>query len=280
MVTLRVNGIEVARYELDPRLPADVSPRPYLHPVRTLGGIEVTEFMPADHKHHFGVNVAIPDAGGHNFWGGRTFVRGQGPTWLENHGRQRHLSWVDGGATGILSWAAGSGVEILRERRTVTAVSLDGCWALDFRFALTNMTGEALAIRSPATKGRPGAGYGGFFWRAPTGPVRPFGADPDAVGEAAVHGRRAPWVAMAGTGWTLVFVAGDPRTAEDPWFVRAAEYPGVGSSLAWDTPLTVPPGGTVRRRIITVVVDGTIEFAQARQLADRTGGIADRSWAE
>jgi hypothetical protein len=267
MVTLRVNGIEVAHYEVDPALPADVSPRPYLHPVRTLGGIEVTEFMPADHKHHFGVNVAIPDAGGHNFWGGRTFVRGQGPTWLENHGRQRHLSWVDGDET--LSWVAGSGTEILRERRTLAAVPVGGYWALSFRFALRNVTREPLVIGSPATNGRPGAGYGGFFWRAPAGPVQPFGSEPDVIGEAAVHGRRAPWVAMAGKEWTLVFVAGDARTAEDPWFVRAAEYPGVGSSLAWDTPLTVAPGGTVRRRVITVVADGALEFAQVAELVGR-----------
>lgn len=256
----------VGRYVVEPDLPADVCPRPYLHPVRTLGGVEVTAFMPADHRHHLGANVAIPDVGGHNFWGGRTFVRDQGPTWLPNHGRQQHVAWLDDG-TEALSWIGAGGSEVLRETRRVMVSGVDGGWALDLRFALTNVTAADLAIGSPATNGRPGAGYGGFFWRMPgrPGEVRPFG--PAGDGEHAVHGRRAPWVAMAARGWTLVFVAGDPRTAEDPWFVRAAEYPGVGSSLAWETPLTVGPGGVVARRIVTVVVDGSAPPARAAALA-------------
>jgi Methane oxygenase PmoA len=258
----------VARYDVEPDLPADVSPRPYLHPVRTLGGREVTAFMPPDHRHHFGVNVAIPDAGGHNFWGGRTFVRDQGPTWLPNHGRQRHVEWADDG-TQVISWLGADGAEVFREERVLRAAGVDGGWALDFRFALTNVTGATIEIGSPATHGRPGAGYGGFFWRLSGGPgeVRPFG--PAGDGEHGVHGRRAPWVAMAGPGWTLVFVSDDG----DPWFVRAAEYPGVGSSLAWDTPLAVPPGGVVARRVVTAIVDGPVSPDRAAALASGCVGI-------
>lgn len=67
--------------------------RPYLHPVTTLAGTPVTEERPADHLHHLGASVAVPDVAGHNFWGGRTYVRDQGPTELDNHGTQRHLGW-------------------------------------------------------------------------------------------------------------------------------------------------------------------------------------------
>lgn len=259
-VELRAGGTPVASYVTAGELPADVSPRPYLHPVRTLNGIVITELMPEDHRHHLGVSLAVPDLAGQNFWGGRTFVRGAGPTRLDNHGAQRHLDWLDstpGQLVERLAWLAKDGRMLIDERRTLAArtVRSADCWALTFAFRLENVSGEPVEIRSPATNGRPGAGYGGFFWRAPMGPVRVFTAAA-ANGEEEVHGRPARWLAMAGEHWTLVFVAGDERTARDPWFVRAREYPGVGSSLAWDAPLVVPAGTAVQRTIITLVADG------------------------
>ena len=70
-----------------------------------------------------------------------------------------------------------------------------------------------------------------------------------ADGEERVHGSRAPWLALAGEDWTLVFVAGD-----DPWFVRVAQYPGVGTALAWDTPLDLR--GRAGPGVSVVVADG------------------------
>ncbi|MFI0900686.1 PmoA family protein [Streptomyces sp. NPDC020983] len=266
-VPLRCGSTTVGAYVTAPRLAARLSPRPYLHPLTTLGGAPVTELMPADHLHHLGVGVAVPDVAGHNFWGGRTFVRGQGPTALDNHGEQRHLRWTagrPGGFTEELSWTAG-GRELLHEERTVTARPLTAqAWELDFAFTLTNTTGAPLRIGSPATNGRPGAGYGGFFWRAPhTGaPPRAFTADAD--GEDAVHGSTAAWLALAAEHWTLVL------RGTDPWFVRTREYPGVGSALAWRSPLTVPAGGSVSRRVVTAVADGRLGRDEAAALAART----------
>ncbi|MFE9741205.1 PmoA family protein [Streptomyces sp. NPDC006477] len=259
---LRCAGRAVARYTTRPELAPDHSPRPYLHPVTTLGGRPVTETVPEDHRHHLGVGVAVPDVAGHNFWGGRTFVRGRGPVALDNHGVQRHDGFKLRDPDGFveeLSWTAG-GERLLREHRTVAAVALtDSAWALDLTFSLTNVSGRDLSIGSPATNGRPGAAYGGFFWRAPKEPAAPvvFGADAD--GEEAVHGVRSDWVALAGEGWTLVFAGVTARTREDPWFVRAAEYPGVGSSLAHGERLAVADGETCVRRVVTVVADGRLD---------------------
>lgn len=90
-----------------------------------------------------------------------------------------------------------------------------------------------------------------------------------AEGEEAVHGRAADWLALSGEGWTLVFAGATAGTRRDPWFVRTAEYPGVGSSLAWARRLPVPAGGTVTRRIVTAVADGRLGPAQAGALARR-----------
>ncbi|MET7629896.1 MULTISPECIES: DUF6807 domain-containing protein [unclassified Streptomyces] len=251
-------GRPVGRYTY---LPATEG-RPYFHPVTTLAGVPVTEERPADHLHHLGTSIAVPDVAGHNFWGGRTFVRGQGPTSLDNHGIQRHLGWKLRDSDGFveeLSWVADD-TELLREHRTVAVAELSGtAWALDFSFSLTNRGSDDLSIGSPATNGRPGAGYGGFFWRAPKEPAAPAVFSGVGDGEEAVHGRVADWVAMTGDGWTLVFAGATDETRRDPWFVRTAQYPGVGSSLAAAERLPVPAGATVVRRVITVIADGRLD---------------------
>lgn len=175
-LVLSAAGRPVGRHVHRPELPDRLSPRPYLHPVTTLVSTPVTELSPADHAHHLGVGVAVPDVEGHNFWGGRTYVRDQGPTELDNHGAQRHATFREAGPGGFvedLRWTA-AGSDLLAERRTVAVVELtDAAWALDFTFALTNITARTLSLGSPATNGRPGAGYGGFFWRARKEPDAP-----------------------------------------------------------------------------------------------------------
>jgi hypothetical protein len=266
-------------------LPRHVSPRPFLHPVRTLAGTGVTELMPRDHPHHLGASIAVPDLAGHNFWGGRTFVRAKGPTPLDNHGTQQHDGWVSRAPEAIVAavvWTGSDGATLLRERRRMATVPLSpDCWALDVTFELANVTAGPLSFASPATNGRPGAGYGGFFWRAPHGaaPAAAFG--PGRRGARHLHGRRSDWLALTGAAsptarWTLVFVPADEPTRADPWFVRTGDYPGVGSCLAWERPLVVRAGDTLRRRIITVVADGALDAGRTARLAAVASAYAAR----
>ncbi|MBE1491717.1 DUF6807 domain-containing protein [Plantactinospora soyae] len=269
----------VAHYGTGTGLAVALAPRPYLHPVRTIGGTPVTELMPASHRHHLGAGLAVPDVGGANFWGGRTFVPGHGPMWLDNHGTQRHREWLrrePATLSHALHWAAIGGEVLLAERRTLACRPVsDDAWALDVDFTLTNLTGRPLAIRSPATQGRVGAGYGGFFWRAPTGahPARAIG--PGGADLADLHGATADWLALTGsTGdrdWTLIFAGATERTRRDRWFVRIRDYIGVGSSLAWDRPLVLAPAEVTTRRIVTVIADGILRPAQIRDLATGLG---------
>jgi hypothetical protein len=269
--TLSVGGQAVAQYVWRPRLPVEVSPRPYLHPVRTLSGTHVTELMPRDHLHHLGVSVAVPDVNGANFWGGRTFVASRGPVPLPNHGTQTHRGWIaqdTGALRHELHWTGPDGTDLLHEQRHIAARPIDDhAWVLELTFELTNIAPVPLAFASPATNGRPGAGYGGFFWRAPRGRQRIHVIGPDRTGESHLHGRATPWLALTGAGddgpWTLLFIA-EP----DRWFVRSKDYVGVGSSLAWQHPLVVGRGERVRRRITTVVADGRLRFRQLAALAD------------
>ena len=78
LARLAVGGTEVASYHDGTGTIATSTPRPVLHPIRTLGGVVVSAQHPADHDWHCGVGMAIPDVNGTNFWGGGTYVHGEG----------------------------------------------------------------------------------------------------------------------------------------------------------------------------------------------------------
>jgi hypothetical protein len=275
-VRLQVDGREVASYVWRSELPASTAPRPFLHPVRTLAGTVVTDARPHSHTHQLGISIAAPDIGGRNFWGGRTFVAGHGPAWLDDHGAQRHLKWLrrtDSELAHTLHWVDRDGAALLSERRAIGCVPLTpDAWTLSVQTRLTNATDRPLPIRSPAALGRVGAGYGGFFWRGPAvnGQVRV--QSPAGTGVRAVHGATAPWLAVSGTSidaqWTMLFVPADATTAQDKWFVRARDYLGVGSSLTWDRPLVLEPGEQIERHILAVVADGNLTEDAAAALAE------------
>jgi hypothetical protein len=261
LAELRLDGVPVADYrdgtELDPVL----SPRPYLHPVRTLAGTVVTDARPADHRWHLGVSVAVPDVDGWNFWGGPTYVRDEGYLWRDDHGRIVHTGFVDlepDGFTEQLRWITPRGEVVLVERREVRARLLARGWELRIVTTLANAVDRPVRLGSPAANGRAGAGYGGLFWRLPPAQeprVRSAAAD----GEHAVHGAVAPWLAWRDRRFTLAVAAVDEDTGADPWFVRVREYPGVGSQLAARDPLVLPAAATTTRGLRALLADGGLD---------------------
>ncbi|MFA9431809.1 PmoA family protein [Egicoccus sp. AB-alg2] len=240
------------------------SPRPYLHPVTTPAGVVVTDTHPEDHRWHLGASVTLQDVGGVNFWGGRTYLRDRGYTWRDDHGHVAvdALTADERRLEAEFRWVGPDGRGRLREQRHLEVrESHEGAWRLGVTFALHNTTDADLPLGSPATNGRVGAGYGGFFWRLPTGPEPVRVRTPAAEGEQAVHGSVADWVAAhgsdtAGRRWTVAVVAMDEVTRADPWFVRVAGYPGVCSALAFVDPVVLTPGAVVQREFEVLVADG------------------------
>jgi hypothetical protein len=284
-VSLRIGGATVAEYQVVPDVDPTNGPRPYLHPVRTLGGALVTDALPEDHLWHLGVSLAVQDVNANNLWGGRTYVRDIGYTWLPDHGRIEHLSWVERADDRLahrLRWVGNDGGTLLTEERLIEARPVPGrddAWVLDFRYTLTAPAERDITLGSPATNGRPGgAGYGGFFWRIAA--HRPD-ADPPLVftagaeGEEAANGSTEPWLAMAGTDpagtpYTLVFTGlakGDGHADGDHWFVRSTMYPGVCAAFAFDRPRAIAAGSSRTGEHAVVVADGTLTRAEAADLA-------------
>lgn len=274
---LEVDGQTVATYVAQPVVDPLRGPRPYLHPVRTLGGTVVTDAAPEDHPHHLGVSVAMQDVNGVNLWGGRTYVRDRGYQWRDDHARIEHAGYGDVTPARIearLRWCAPNGETLLEEARTMAAEPVgDGAWALRISYALTNPNREPVRLGSPGTNGRPGnAGYGGLFWRAAPGRPRIFTAESDD--EAKVNGSTAPWVALQGAQYTLVLAG---LGEGDTWFVRAAEYPGVCAALAFDRVRVIEPGGCLRRDHAVVIADGALSASVAAALIGAAGDAGTTS---
>ena len=260
------------------RLNAGLSPRPYLHPVATLGGTVVTDHLPADHPWHLGAGFALQDVNGTNFWGGRTYTRDAGAyVSRQDHGRIELLpagsDAPDGLDTRELRWLGTDGQPLLTEQRTAGHEVLgESVWRLDLGTELTAVVDVSLG--SPGSNGAAGSGYGGFFWRLPAcSGARIFTSD--AEGEPAVHGSVAPWLAWtasfgevpgirSGQPATLVFRA--PAESADPWFVRCSGYPGVGSALAWDKPVALAAGESLQRSLSVWVCDSELTPAAVASL--------------
>ncbi|KQQ87731.1 DUF6807 family protein [Arthrobacter sp. Leaf137] len=283
--TLTVDGHPVADYQDGSHIRAVSSPRPYLHPVRTLAGTVVTDHQPLDHVWHLGAGVALQDVDGVNFWGGRTYTREAGQyVWRPDHGSIA-VTGTDAGQEGRLeerlSWNGPDGGPVLVEERrwSWTGVSASA-WRLTLDFALSPAGEQPVSLGSPGSNGRFEGGYGGFFWRLPEcGGANVW--SPAGTGEAGVHGMVSRWLAWTGTfgagtdragDATLVFIA--PESSTDPWFVRVDGYPGVGQSLAWDSPVIAEPGSPVRRSISVLVADGILGTTDIEALITQQGDLS------
>lgn len=260
-------------YVLEPRLPESDSPKPYLHPLATLAGNVVTAVRPHDHTWHNGLQFAVANLSGENFWGGRTYVRGKGYVPLDNNGTVSHVRWDRVADTGDratlcheLAWVTAGGEKWMSERRTIVAGPADparGCWTLSWTSRLRNTSGRELRWGSPVTEGRPTAGYGGLFWRGPRSFTGGSVRTSDGVTGDEVMGHRAPWLAFTGRHdeslgtSTLLFVDG-PSNPGHPtaWYARAAPFPVVSFAATYHRERRLVPDEELAMTHHLVLIDG------------------------
>ena len=292
--TVRDGEVELLRYTYVPDSPQLEAPKPYLHPLRTRSGRTVSLYRPHDHVWHKGIAWSLPVVGEENFWGGPTYVHGRSYVQLPSDGTQAHrgIDAAEVDADGVarfahdLEWITQGGVRLFTERRTITARTVeDTAWALTFDTAMTNVTGEAIPLGSPTTKGRDNAGYGGLFWRGP----RSFtgGTLVTATGTGSgddVRGQRHEWMGFAGrhdevdAASLIVMVDAAANPHHPPqWFARSEEFACLNPAPFFSEELVVAPGETVTFRygvaiadVASIAIDDT---ATAAALADRVRAL-------
>ena len=261
-----------------PRHHPTSSPRPCLHPVRTLAGVALTARHPADHDWHLGVGVAIPDVNGTSFWGGGTYLPARATCCSTTTARSVGGA-PEGSDDGVHArrWTGSgtTGRSCSDEQRSVRWAPLDHrAWRLTFDFTLT--ADATATLNSPGSKGRVGGGYGGFAWRFPEcADVQVFTAE--ARGEDEVHGRVAPWLA-----WSADFAAGPGQSGPATVVIAAARGRRGGRAVVRPGPglpgdrlgpgLGPARGAAAGRRAVAVlyvaIADGRLSEAEAAALAD------------
>lgn len=291
-VSVAWRGTELFRYVHVPGEPVLESPKPFLHPMRSLAGDVVSLYRPHDHIWHKGLYLGVANYGEHNVWGGHTWVPGEGYRASANHGRIRHEGFdrleLSGGIVRIaerLCWEGADAPDFppAREVRTLRVRVLADAWVLEFASELTNLAGRPVVLGSPTTRGRPRAGYGGLFWRGPrsfTGSAEVVA--PGGIGGDELMGTGGPWLAMRGRhdggdrGSTLVFAdaGADPRLPAR-WFVRVHPYACLGSAPFFDTEFTFEPGDTLRLHYRVAVANGLLDPAACAALAGKTFSALD-----
>lgn len=257
--TLSVAGRLVAEYDDGTAMPALASPRPSLR-AWSLSGTPVTQSAPDDHPHHRDLSVALPDVSGTTFWGGRTYVRDVGSTLLDNHGIQRVIERRSTPDTveEELEWLDRTGATLLTESRRLTASALSDGWILRWTSRLRAVE-PGVTLGSPQTNGRPGAFYGGVFWRAPFETADVVCAS--GAGVDAAHGSHSPWLAVLTDEVSLVAAAPDA-----PWFIRTEGYVGFGPATATENRRDVPVDGTLDLELTVAVIDGRLSAERAASL--------------
>jgi Methane oxygenase PmoA len=272
---------ELFRYVFRPGDPPLESPRPYLHPVRTLTGEIVTDCRPGDHPWHKGISWSLPNVGPDNFWGGPTYRRGDGYIQLDNNGTTRHDAFgevkADTGQARLaerLTWVSAAGATLFTERRLISATALpDGSgWACAFQSTMRNVSGRPVAIGSPTTEGRDNAGYGGLFWRGPAAFTGGRVLTPDGTGRDDLMGWRGPWLAFATQAATLLF-RDSPANPGYPcqWFVRSTPFACVCPGAFFASAVQVAVAAELTLRYDIVIATGELDTAACALLAGREG---------
>ncbi|GCD21057.1 PmoA family protein [Cellulomonas algicola] len=292
-VDVTAAGTTLARYVYVPDDAQLESPRPYVHPLRTRGGDLVSAFRPWDHVWHKGVSWSLPVVGEHNFWGGPTYVHGQGYVQLDNDGSMDHqdLRVLAVGADRVdlahtLAWHTQAGEHVVDEARAlgfVVPADRPDAWVLTFATTMTNVSAHDLTIGSPTTRGRENAGYGGLFWRGPRSFTDGVLVAPDGTGGEELRGTRQPWLGLVGRhddvgrASTVVMVdgTGEADGAGPQWFARVEQFGCLNPAPFFSTEVPFGPGGTVTFRYAVVVADGASDIERAGALAALGTSVLD-----
>ncbi|WP_022887362.1 PmoA family protein [Glaciibacter superstes] len=272
---------------------ASESPRPYIHPLRSLAGRLVSDYRPSDHAWHWGLSIAVSniEVPGQsqpvNLWGGVTWQQELGYVQLENNGAQRHDAFAieedsAGRARALddVTWLANDGAPFLAEKRRTSATAIDtGSWRLDVESEWHNLASGPLRFGSPTTAGRPNAGYGGFFLRGATELLDARVLfDGHKISADDAMGQRGDWVALSqptasvsvssvsdssATASVTVAMWADPANpvGRAPWFVRTSPVVMLCAAPFFHDEWELAEGATATWRWSLLVADGELDAA-------------------
>ena len=254
------DGARLWRYVYAPETPANEAPRPYAHPVYSLGGDVLTNFRPTDHPWHHGLSLTLTRVDDVNFWGGPSYRAADGYQWRDDHGAQIHLAWnalAPDCIEELLEWReAKSARALLQERRVLQTTLAASAWSLRWTSELRNVAGRALTLGNyHACGGLAGSHYTGLQFRGARDLLDEHGdatigmrADGNLRGEAAVQQaatRGIEWSCQHDGALRRTLIRFENPAAPLPWFVRASQ-PLAAFAFHREQPQPLAAGATLR----------------------------------
>jgi len=278
-IELHHNDKLLFRYTYAPTFDPWESRKPFMHPIITLAGNEITCYRPHDHVWHKGLQMTMAHLSGQNFWGGFSYVRNEGYKKLDNIGRMEHLAWdeitcTDGEQSAIpavslrhqLQWITQSKEKWIHEHRQIQLAELnekEGYYSLDWQMRLKNISSQARKFGSPTTEGRVNAGYGGLFWRGPRSFTNGQLLAANGIEGPDTMGKSSPWCAFVGThdgtaDQSTILFLDRPTNPNYPnkWFARTKEFACMAFSFSFDQEVHLDPNKELTLNYRTLFANG------------------------
>jgi len=250
----QANGLPVWRAVCDP-----MGPKPYVYPLATLGGVELTANAPADHPWHHSLWFAWKFINGVNYWEpDKKTGKSEGSTVIKST-QIRCRDDFSARVEMAIEYVPTGRAPVMRETRVIafSAPRADGSYVIDWDATFTVGENEIILDRTPP-HGVSG-GYAGLSLRFPKGIIGWKFLTSEGDGSAAQgNGQPARWTDFFGptkTGPVAgIAVFDHPANPRHPtrWYLNE-EHPYFSPALIYQQPITLKPGATMRLRYRVLV---------------------------
>ena len=255
------------------------SAKPYLHPLRTANGKQITRSFPMDlvegekrdHPHHRGLWFSHGDVNGWDFWANEKNQKGVG----KGRGEIKVVKVKDikngkksGSVSTLQDWIDGNGKRLISEARTMTFYSepASGLRTMDFDITLTAIEESVFGDTKEGV-------FAMRLVRALEEESTGTMTSVDAEKEKNVWGKRSPWVDYSGTldGEKLgVVILDHPTNPRHPTYWHSRAYGLFASNIfgirdftrdktATGGSMTLKPGETMRFRFRVIIHPGDVK---------------------
>ncbi len=245
-------------------------PRPYFHPLHTLGGNLLTNYEPTDHVWHRGLWFTFKFVNGVNFW-----------EEYDGFGRQvtvgvPEISHEGPSHTALrqeLVWRGPDGTEYLSEQREIAIrVVSESAYHLDFSTDLTAITDLTLD-RTPFTTW---GGYGGLVLRGNRNWVDTKITLAEGSSTDRPTGVTGNWASLAGPfdggvglrGGAAIFDAPSNVRHPSPWYGGTGIGHYLNAALLFHEPLAVAIDEHLKLAYRVVIFDGDLTVDETAALYD------------